>query len=467
MSAWVAHFGDAWFRLGEESSTELDAYPTLMDAAIVVSDFGAQALSGEMELEGNAAHAPVLISRRLMSQGATDGETRVLIHAVEKVASTYQVIYTAVDIAQWQRLMEWTRARPRVCLIVPAMTVLWKQVRPAQAVVARNGRHLSFLARAGKHLIHCSTTSFSETPADMAIAARALGERVRAELSKISSLPQRYTASWHTVLAHSDDGEPGVDSAQDAAAVMAFSDACALAIEVAPSQPLRTVPAARSSLPSLLRAGNFLNSVNPLDRRISWALERWVHVWCGAMVVMALLCTLYSGVLLARARQIDTVSEHRQGQAQAIQAQVERTRAHTAVPAGYDAWSQQILAQAAAQKKFDVAQIVGTVGVAAQASGLSILRIYTTTLASMKTRAVQGERALRDTPRFVVVDGALPAGGDGAQEDRLARFVEALRVNGWDAAPAETAAGHIDGNLLAKVFSYRLTPLGADGQGKQ
>jgi hypothetical protein len=467
MSAWVAHFGDAWFRLEEQSSAALDAYPTLTDAAIVVSDFGAQAMSGEMKLEGNAAHAPVLISRRLMSQGATDGETRVLIHAVEKVASTYQVIYTAVDIAQWQTLMEWTRARPRVCLIVPVMTILWKQVRPAQAVVARNGRHLSFLARVGKHLIHFSTTSFSESPADMAIAARALGERVRAELSKLSSLPQRYTASWHTVLAHSCEGESGVGSAQDAAAIMAFSDACALAIEVAPSQPLGTASAARSSLPGLLRAGYFLNSVNSLNQRMSWALERWVRVWCWAMVVMALLCTLYSGVLVARARQIDTVSERRQGQAQAIQAQVEQMRADTALPAGYDAWSQQILAQAAAQRKFDVAHIVGTVGVAAQASGLSILRIYTTMTAATTARAVPGGRALRDTPRLVVVDGALPAGGGGTQVDRLARFVEALRVNGWDAAPAETAAGHVDGNLLAKVFSYRLTPLGADGQGKK
>ncbi|MBG0881255.1 hypothetical protein H0X90_31095 [Burkholderia sp. 9775_39] len=467
MSEWVAHFGDAWFRLEEQSSGELDAYPTLTDAAIVVSDFGAQALSGEMELEGNAAHAPVLISRRLMSQGATDGETRVLIHAVEKVASTYQVIYTAIDISQWQRLMEWTRARPRVCLIVPVMTVLWKHVRPAQAVVARNGRHLSFLARADKHLIHCSTTSFSESPVDMAIAARALGERVRAELSKVSSLPQRYTASWHTVLAHSGERESEVDSAQDAAAVTAFSDACALAIEVAPSQPLGAASAARSSLPGLLRAGNFLNSVNPLSQRMSWALEHWVRLWCGAMVVMALLCTLYSGVLVGRARQIDTVSERRQGQARAIQAQVVQMRSHTAVPAGYDAWSQQILAQAAAQRKFDVAHIVGTVGAAAQVSGLSILRIYTTTPASMKNRAVPEGRALRDTPRLVVVDGALPAQGDGAQVDRLARFVEALRVKGWDAAPAETAAGHVDGNLLAKVFSYRLTPLGADGQGKK
>ncbi|WP_155644373.1 hypothetical protein [Burkholderia territorii] len=444
----------------------MDAYPALAEAAIVVSDFGVHALSGEMALEGNAAHAPALISRRLMSQGVADGETRVLIHAVEKTASTYQVIYTAIGVAHWQKLMEWTRARPRVCLTVSAMAILWKQVRPAQAVVARNGRHLSFLAKVGKRLVHCATTSFSESPADMAIAARALGERVRAELSTIPSLPQDYKAAWHTVLAHVGGAESGGDPAQDAA-VMAFSDACALAIEVAPSRPLGKMSAAHSSLQGLLRASDFLDSVNPLSQRISWALERWAHIWCGAMVVLALLCALYSGVLVARAHRIDAGSQRRQAQAQAIQAQVEQLRPQTAMPVGYDVWSQQVLAQAATQRKFDVARIVGSVGAAAQASGMSILRIYTSASAPTKARAIPGARALREAPRLVVVDGALPAGLDGAQVDRLARFVDALRMNGWEATPAETAAGHVDGNLLAKVFSYRLTPLGADGQGKK
>ncbi|WP_198390780.1 hypothetical protein [Burkholderia ubonensis] len=442
-------------------------YPAVSDAAVIISDFGADALTGEIELEGSPVHAPALISRRLAAQGAADGETRVLIHAMQKSSLRYRAIYTAINLAQWQRLMDWRQARPRVCLIVPVMSLLWRQIGPNRGVVAHSGRQLIFLAQSDKRLIHCTTLGFSESVVDLESAARALGERVRAELAVTPALAEDFKVVWYVVLARVD-----ADESRSTSEVLAgaFVEATGLNVEPAPSQMFGGQEAAHleSSLPSLWRADSFLASVNPLTERISWGLERWAWAWSGLMCSVALLSVLVAGGLFVRVHRVNDEAAQIRIQAQALHEQIAQIKPQTVMPASFDAWSQEVITQQATQKKFDVERIVKTVGNAANTSGVAILRIYTVSPPVGKGHPDVGARlSPRESEKLLVVDGATPAGGDGAQVDKLARFVQALRAAGWVASSVDTVAGHVEGNLLAKVFSYRLTPAVSAVQEKQ
>ncbi|KWN22005.1 hypothetical protein WT83_04860 [Burkholderia territorii] len=467
MSALIAYVASTWVRLDDEADWRMPDYPAVSDAAVVISDFGADALTGEIELEGSPVHAPALISRKLAAQGAADGETRVLIHALQKSSSRYQAIYTAINLAQWQRLMQWRQARPRVCLMVPVMSLLWRQVGPNRGVVAHSGRQLILLAQSDKRLIHCTTVGFSESVADLETAARALGERVRAELAVTPALGEDFKVVWHVVLSKVDSDESRPTSE---ALAGAFVDATGLNVELAPSQILGGEGAAHleSSLPSLWRAHSFLASVNPLTERISWGLERWAWVWSGLMCSVALVSLIVAGGLFARVHRVNNEAAQIRMQAEALHEQIVQLKPQTVMPTGFDAWSQELIAQQVTQKKFDVERIVKTVGNAAHTSGVAILRIYTVSPPVGKGRPdVGGRPSPREPEKLLVVDGATPAGGDGAQVDKLARFVQALRAAGWVASSVDTIAGHVEGNLLAKVFSYRLTPAVSAAREKQ
>lgn len=469
MSALLLDLEERWVRLEGDTALELSAWPELRESALVVSDFGAGMLSGVIALEGNPVHAPALINRRLMNEGAIDGESRVRIHAVEKAGAGrgYQVSYSAIPAARWQRRAGWSGAQPRVCLNLALMTLLWKNVGPAHALVARSGRSLMFIARLERQLFHCAALAFSEERSDLEDAVRSLAERAGLELAAQGAVAPRLALMWHTAYARASGPAHG----EDQSLARLFFGLSGLQGEIAPTRVCRLValPGAlegtrdewlETSLPGLLNGLSFMGSVEPLARRVSWALERWAPAWsalCGALAVAG---GLYAGALFVSARSLTDQAASIGAQAHDLQVQAQTLAPRTQMPAGYEAWAREVAAQEALTHRFDVNHIVGTVGEAARVAGVRVLRIYSASVGPTE-QAERGAGAARVRPaagRALVVDGALGDGADSNATQRLARFVAQLRAGGFEATPVDTSAGKVDGNLLARVFTYRLTP---------
>ncbi|MCA7955582.1 hypothetical protein LGM43_35595 [Burkholderia seminalis] len=455
MTALLVHLEEEWIELDGLQARALPSYPGVEQAALVVTDFGPDTVSGVTQFEGNPIHAPALINRQLLTQGATDGESHVMIHTLDKVASGYMVSYSAVALARWQRLEAWSRKQSRACLIVPLLAMAWRRVGPMRGVAVQSGRNLIFVARAGKRLLQCSTLAFSDEGADLQTAARALGERVRVELSEAGVDIETFEIEWHTVfgrLALSDDPDRHRELART------FFEQASVKATIVPTHTHWTERwRIDSTLLTLLDARSFLMSVNPLNQRVSWGLERWAVGWCALFCVIALGGLLYATSQFVQTRSLVQQTHQIEEETRQLQARYQALVPQTIMPAQYEAWSKQLITQYETSQRFDVSGMIRLIGAAAQSSGVRVLRIYTVNLTpkdrgAARTRAAAPNKAL-------IVDGALSDASDGSYVDKLARFVYGLREQGLAATPIDTAAQHVDGNLLAQVFTYRLTPI--------
>lgn len=419
----VFHLDERWFALDGNTLHPLDAYPELDAPALMISDFGA-AQAGSMALEGNAAAAAPLIEKRLRTEGVVDGEAKILLSHQIRVGRGFKALYTAVPMADWQRLGSWSENAREHCLVVPLLAVMRRLCTTGQAVVVRNGRHLRYLHAGRNAIAYAETLSYSENPDDLEAAAAALGKRVADAARSGGALP---TARW---IAAETASEAAENTLADA-----FAQAAGTPAILAPLQRLRTAEGVQlfSALPTLVGAASAADTVAVMSQRMMFAAERALP-WAAAAAAVA------GAVLLAVGGMAHLEATSRIAQADAARAEARQV----AQQAEQVEQQLRVLGAAPVDTLAFLERLAQTHG---QEDVVALLR----DLAGAAGGSVRILRVRFDNPASgITLEGATDHGVAGG--DQLARFVAQLRQRGFVVEALEPAGG----SQASGVFSYLL-----------
>lgn len=437
----VLHHGGRWLAYSGRQRRSLDAAPELERPARVLAELPG-AISAVTTIKGARAHVAAQIEKRLREDGLTDGESQVIVHHVERLGGACRVFYTACPAEAWQDLLAWAQAQSDHCLVFLPEALLWHCLAPGQGVVARLGRHLYFIGRHGRQPLYARATALSDGNDELLAAASLLGRRVAGQLAGLGS---RLALHWQVI---DDPASSGDGAAIEAGLLDAFAGACGERVERGPHEAF--VDGGRrleSALPRLLAQAPVRIALNPLPARAAAAAERGLP-WLAAAalvgaVLLAGLAAWQGQGQRSQAAELARLAEENAG-----------LRRQLADLAG----SRQLPADLAPTLEF--LQRVGEVDSRLAPVPLlaAIAQASDDALAILRVRSDAGSEG---NGTAIVVEGRLRE-RDG--DRHLARFVQQLRLAGYQPAPMETA-GTAGGQQPAGFFAYRLQPAAGAGIG--
>ncbi len=195
----LLHMDGQWLAFDGNRVNRLDARPKLTRSAVAIVDFDG-AVSQVTSLEGSPAHAVALIEKRLRADGLIDNESKILIHQNKVVGNGYQALFTAVPLDRWQQMFAWAEDHDDHCLLVPALALLWRMLRPGRGLVLHSGRQFTFVANLRNRIVHVSGLAFSESESDLAMTVSALAERASRELASADDALETLDVEWYGCL---------------------------------------------------------------------------------------------------------------------------------------------------------------------------------------------------------------------------------------------------------------------------
>lgn len=425
----LLHLDGRWQLFDGDSCREFTEAPDQVPALRMISDFTGS-VDGLASFEGRTDHAAALVEQQLRRAGLTDGESKLLVHRTGRLGQGFQVLYTAVAIEQWQRLLGWVQRQTDHCLLLPALAVLAQGLPSGQARLLRAGRRLTVLARQGERLVHAEVLAFSDDYADLASATTTLAERLLAQGgADIGAL------RLHWYCAATGDPE------QESALARLFADTSGITTDMAPLQRYAwradglpaTARQCSSAVTALAALSRPRQALNRWPDRLAWMAERALPALAAATVMMTVGMWLVSGYLLYQRHHLHQEEIALRGNLHALQSTLPAVPPLSSPPelAATQALIRQLHDVASGDNPAsDLLRLQGAAG-----EDIRILRMRS------EPRGGRGS-ALR-------VEGV--ASGAGAQ---LPRFVERLRAVGYSAQAVDpgTGAGHPTG-----YFAYRLT----------
>lgn len=421
------HLGGRWLALDGSRLVTMPAYPKLDVPVVVVSDFD-NALTGVLAMEANASMAAPLIERRLRKEGMVEGETRLEVAHSISVGRGFQALYSAVPMANWQRMLSWAESCEHHCIVVPLLSVAKRLQKPGQAVVLRHGKQVTFLGIQKDNILYAETMAYSNDNDGLLASVNALADRVRALLVK-GARPS--SVVWYALdaAADHDDQKLAVD----------FGKALGLDVQLANHQSLALAEGGqiRSAMPSLANVIDTTDAVTSRFSSMLYRAERFLPWAAAASVVFAIgLFALgaywynQSNNQLKQAEQLRADADSAATQTQALLAELKKDN-------GEAERSRQFIERLAiASQDQDMSLTLEKVRQAAQ-NWVSILRLR------------RGE-----TDQRLYVEGAIERGPDGSRN--LALFIANLRSVGFDPVAVDPPPG----TQSAEFFSYALNPIG-------
>jgi hypothetical protein len=420
----LLHLGGRWLAIDRAGLRLVEDFPKTDGPAWVLEDF-ADAPAGAMRLLGKQAHAPALIERKVRADGLVDGESRILIHRRSKAAGGMQVLYTAVPLPVWQKVMGWASGGKDHCLVLPVTALLAAGVKAGEGRVVRNGRQFLFFAQTADGFAYAAVNAYSDAADDLSVAARSLGEQARAGTGvRAGEPPLRVT--WC----------PLFGGAEDERLMRLFSDAAGCSSESAPLSPLPVQggKSVQAGLPFLLEQRGTGMAANPFLERLAAGAERALPLSAMAAAVIAAgffvagaFLHWKAGEAASALRQLDQQAEQREQAARVLEGKT--------VPAGFpdiQSFVGKLSAHDAAYNPYQALSALRT----AAGNDVRILRVR------LETQQADGR------PTGLVADGALR---DGADSAALTGFLLRLRTAGYSVTPLDPADGGKGGG-----FTYRL-----------
>ncbi|MCK7593784.1 hypothetical protein [Pseudomarimonas salicorniae] len=421
-AAHVTHLAGRWWAIEGGTLRSMPEYPDIEGPVALLSDLDG-AHNAVLALQGNASAAVPLIEQRLRRDGVTDGESHVEMVRLSVLGNSFQALFSAVPMADWQRLVGWSEQGGDHRLLFPLLKVVESRLAPGEAAVVRYERRVFFLSVGNKACAYVDALAFDDDADSVAGSLGALADRVRATLAA-GERPQ--VLHWYAL-----DTPEGVDEQSLASS---FGEAVGLEPRMAAMTTLRGSDGEsfRSALPELFKGLRPSCSASPKLSLAAYAGERMLP-WLAAAAAVAALVIGYLAFDLdtANAARDEAAAEHR-----AEVEQIDATlRAEPAPSIGSELTNTRAFVErlARAERNGDLVDELGRVR---QLSSelVRILRV----------------RLDPATGKMVIEGVMLP--GEGA-EMRLSRFVDRLRGAGLSPVTVPPPQG----NQIAGFFSYAIS----------
>lgn len=425
------HLGGRWLALDGSRLVAMQAYPKLDVPVIVVSDFD-NVLTGVMAMEANASMAAPLIERRLRKEGMVEGETRLEVAHSISVGRGFQALYSAVPMANWQRMLSWAESCEEHCIVVPLLSVAKRLQKPGQAIVIRHGKQVTFLGIQNDNILYAETMAYSNDSDGASASVNALADRVRALLVK-GARPR--SVVWYALDAAADHDEQKL--AAD------FGRALDLDVQLANHQSLALAEGGqvRSSMPALLGSIDTTDAVTSRFGSMLYRAERFLPWAAAASVVIAVGLFAFGAYSYNLANNQQKQAEQLRSDADRMTGETQTLLAELKKDNGEAERSRQFIERLAiASEDQDMGATLEKVRHAAQ-NWVGILRLR------------KGEIDKR-----LYIEGAIDKGPDGARN--LALFIANLRSVGFDPVAVDPPPG----TQSAEFFSYALQPIGTSNQ---
>lgn len=440
--------GEKWLAMHATEVRQVERYPTLRAPTTVVWQ-PANCTIGVASLEGDARHAAVLVERRLRTEGAIEADTKIFIHHVERVGRTYQALYSSASLDEWHRMQGWVGAQSDHCAWTSLCALAWSRVGARTSVVLHVDNAFIFLGRTASRIVQANTLAFGIDEDSVAYAARALGDRIHAELTPGNaasgstppivewlSASETCPAATSSVMKRAFEESSGLQvSSVDDIRPLAFNDGQEAAVE----------KITRTALPRLAALPPIRLLLNTWRERMLLLADRHRAVVLGAAVVTS---CVFLAIATQKVLETRGIASANLALEQRIAA-VERQDIAPTDPVADVAYKEQIAfvdTVARLQGGLDVVEILQALKSAAGAD----IRI-------LSARAEE-PLAERDAPaRGVLVDGVFQDGRSNQDSATLSSFVRTLATLGYTAEPMETRAAAAASNVSSQLFTYRLT----------
>ncbi|GHT90134.1 hypothetical protein FACS1894101_2200 [Betaproteobacteria bacterium] len=313
----IFNLDEKWALCAGGQLRELPDYPALDSPALVLTDFGKSA-SDVFVASKNSPYLDAIIARRVRDEGQIDGETKVLIHTVERVGGSYQVLYTAVPMETWQGLEAWSESQPEHCLLI-SHVALMSHLLSAQhkgkedtAVVFHCNREIALLVRRRGVLSYYAILALSVREEDFLETARTLIARIPAA-GGIGNA--KLKLNWYTL------GAAVSDELEDAL-VTRLPELCPVQVRYF-ALPATTQDAQGSRFNEALqvfsqplRAAKL--AANSSIAKINYVAESLLPTLCKVMLVLALALFIRGSFLFFQAYRINSEVELLQQETQRL-----------------------------------------------------------------------------------------------------------------------------------------------------
>ncbi len=243
--------------------------------ARVLVDFSDSAM-GVLRFEGRSRFAAAFIERHVREEGWVEGPAHVVVHRLVGRPGGAEAFFTAVDLEQWQAVMDWARRQRHHALVFPVGALL-AAGRPS-ARVLRLDRRLVFLGQSPTALNFEDIYAAGDDSDQRLQAAGVIGTAIAGHASQCESVPR---VEW--LSAGDEEGDA------DRALVAEASRTAGLEIR-RPDEGLRgqgsdAVPV---SLLARTRDLPIRHALNSGAERAAFMAERWSGLAAAVVAALAI-----------------------------------------------------------------------------------------------------------------------------------------------------------------------------------
>lgn len=440
--------GERWLSLRATEVRQVERYPVLRTPATVVWQ-PSNCTIGIASFEGDVRHAAVLVERRLRTEGTIEAETKVFIHHIERVGRTYQALYSSATLDEWHRMQGWVGLQAEHCAWTSLCALAWSRVTARTSIVLHVDNAFIFMGRTGSRIAQANTLAFGIDEDSVAYAARALGDRIRAEWAQGTATPgnaqpivewlsanETCSAATYAGMTRAFEEASGLQVVSgDAMLAFAIDDGLEAAVETM----------TRTALPRLATHLPVRLLLNTWRERMLLLAERHSAVVLGAAIVTS---CVFIGIATQKVLEARRIASANQVLEQRIAAVDRRDTAPTD-PAADLAYKEQLSfvdTVTRLQGGLDVVEVLQ----ALKSAGGADIRIL-----SVRAEEIQPERDTQT--RGVLVDGVLQDGRNDQDSATLSAFVRTLAALGYTAEPVEIRAAAAASTVSSPLFTYRLT----------
>lgn len=431
-----------WISFSGGEVEHMEPYSPLAEASTVVWQPRGE-ITGVTSLQGNPKHAAILIERKLRQVGEIEGNTRIHIHRVEKLQDTYSVLYSVVQLEEWQRMSTWVSSQRVRCNFYSWLSLVSEGANEGEALIFHELSRMTFFCCIDHRMVHITSIAFSSSLEDLTQAATSLGERVRLALEQFGASlpPDGPNIRWFSAACIPFEN----------ALVDAFSNASLLKCEVLDRvySVKKTDQLLVSAIAALAKNARLRVCLNTQSDKLLYQLDDWI-VWSAQLgLVISMPIALLGAFWLFQASAITK-------QAATVLESVTHDKARIRKPPDTSSQRARLEKQLAFIQKAD--QLKGSINLPgllktlkdSSGNGIRILSVRT-----------EGAGNTDKTPKPnglhpMLIEGALSSDERVAWDSQLSSLVSALNDAGYSVETTEARTGPNASSMAGRLFSYRL-----------
>lgn len=411
--------GHAWQRMDGQGLSEIEPWPTLKRATLIVSDFDNAEL-GLYRLNGKSEYAPALIEKRARDEGLIDSEAHVFVHHVIPLSDGFQALFTIIPLNTWSEEKSWAEKQADHCLLVPLGALLSDGLRDGHGRVLRVRDTIYFAGVSDKQLLFHRISAIGNDREDIVNAVSALARGVLDD----KAYNEQLNIEWCSLVSEGGEDEGEL--------LQSWSSITALATTMRPMASVgEGAKQSFSALPSLTQKLSVTALANSPVQKVAWLSERLVAGVAAAMIVVSLALFSLGFYAQGQLDGVQTRLAHVQGELENYQMRIRQVNQQELGARYHD--TRDFVEQMKTARQFDPIAMLSLVK---QSSGENV-----------QIRRVRLERDQRRVTGFRI-DGV-------SREDdlvSLGNFLAQLKANGWQARAVSAA------DSQRGAFAYILTP---------